>query len=302
MNLVYYSLSRSGNGKYDRQWIESVQSLRRHNRELPVCLLVYDEISDDIVQEAVRSDVMVAFLGDYRDCLCRTSIHGSALSLYPTLHKFISLRELDTSDCSQILYVDCDTFFFDDPGILFALYNECDWYAREAPTSRRCPHGYDPRNIDEAVLDSIVWHEGLLPISPFNAGVCLLNHGVWRRFDEVTARYLDNVWRLLVGRHQCSPDGSDGHIRSAVLAFATDFDRRRALPYPSGNFWIADEIALWLTLGGMDDISQGFLSWDYVVQGEEFDDASPAGSRRVLAHYFSAFQDRFFSYLSNGGR
>jgi len=295
MNLVYYSLSSSANRSYDRQWIESIRSLRRFNLELPVCLLVYDGVSEEVLREAACHDVMVAHLGSYRDRLCRTSKHGAVLSLYPTLHKFLSLSELDTLQCSQILYVDCDTFFFADPAHLFSTYREHHWYAREAPTSRRCPHGYNPVNIDEGVLEQIATQEGLRPILPFNSGVCLLNHGVWRDFGDLGARFLDNMWRLLVGRHQRASDGSDQAIRRAVLASATDSDRVRALPYPSRNFWIAEEIALWLTLAGIPGLSQGFLSSEHILQGEEFEHAQLGAGRPVLAHYFSSLQDRFFS-------
>jgi hypothetical protein len=298
VNLVYYSLSRSEDGRYDRQWVQSIRSLRRYNQELPVCLLVYNSVSDEILREADRSNVIVYLLGDYRDCLCRTFVHGSVLSLYPTLHKFLSLCELDTSDVSQILYLDCDTFFFDDPGILFDTYTDCDWYAREAPSSRRCPHGYDPSNIDEAALESIVWREGLASIQPFNAGVCLLNHGIWRSFGRLRVAFLDNVWRLLVGRHQRSADGSDDAIRHAVLTTASYFDHSRALPYPSNNFWIVEEIALWLALGRLRGLSQGFLGSDHVMQGWEFAPAIEANQQWVLTHYFSSMQESFFSCVA----
>jgi hypothetical protein len=298
VNLVYYSLSRSENGNYDRLWIQSIRSLRRYNQELPVCLLVYNESSEAILQEADRNNVVVYELGDYRDYLRRTFVHGSVLSMYPTLHKFLSLCELDTSDFSQVLYLDCDTFFFDDPAILFDTYTECDWYAREAPTSRRCPHGYDPSNIDETALESIVGQEGLTPILPFNAGVCLLNHGIWESFGRLRVTFLENVWRLLVGRHQRGADGSDDDIRNAVLRTATYFDHSRALFYPSNNFWIAEEIALWLTLGRVHGISQGFLSSDHVLQNREFASAIEAGRHWVLTHYFSSNEANFFSQVA----
>jgi len=297
VKMVYYSLSGADNHSHDWQWIQSIRSLRRYNRDLPVCLLAYDEVPDAILEEADRNEAIVHFLGDYRERLSRTFVHGSILAMYPTLHKFISLQELDTSSVSQILYLDCDTFCFDDPDILLSTYTDCDWYAREAPTSRRCPHGYEPSNIDETKLDAIVSQEELTPILPFNAGVCILNNGIWKRFDRLHVRFLDNVWRLLVGRHQRGADGSDEEIRKAVLASATYFDHARALPYPSNNFWIVEEIALWLTLGRLNGISQGFLSWDHVVQGDEFAGAIEAGRPLVLSHYFSSMEAKFFSYV-----
>jgi hypothetical protein len=302
VRLIYYSLVRCENQKYDRQWVESIRSLRRYNRELPVCLMVYNSLSEEILEEASRNDVMVVYLGDYAETLSRTYPRGSILSLYPTLHKFISLRELDTSGCSQILYVDCDTFFFDDPAVLFSTYNQLHWYAREAPASRRCPHGYNPENIDEHALESIFRRESLSPVHPFNAGVCLLNYDIWKTFEKLQEKFLDNLWRILVGRHLDAPDGSDDHIRNAVLAHTTEVDRARALPYPSHNFWIAEEIALWITLGSISGLSQGFISWDHVAQGDEFRNQRVPSRHRVLAHYFSSMQQQFFNSLEQLNR
>jgi hypothetical protein len=295
VKLVYYSLLRPNHGSYDSQWLQSIRSLRLYNRELPVCLLAYNGLSNRVLREADRSDVMVYFLGHYRDCLERIYPRGPVLTLYPTLHKFISLSELDTSGISQVLYLDCDTFFFDDPAILFDNYNSCDWYAREAPTSRRCPHGYDPSNIDEEALESIAEKEKITFVHPFNAGVCLMNNGVWRTLERLYRTLLDNVWRLLVGRHQRKPDGSDNDIRRAVLTATTKQDRVRALPYPSNNFWLADEIGLWLTLGRIPGFSQGFFQNKHVVQGFECTDTIERGDHWVAGHYFSSAQSDFFA-------
>jgi hypothetical protein len=237
---------------------------------------------------------MVYFLGNYRDCLEKIYPRGPILALYPTLHKFISLSELDTSGISQVLYLDCDTFFFDDPGVLFDNYASCDWYARESPASRRCPYGYCPSNINEDTLQSIAGRERIAFVHPFNAGVCLLNNGVWRKLEQLYRTFLDNVWRLLVGRHQRKGDGSDNEIRRAVLTATTKQDRVRALPYPSNNFWIAEEIGLWLTLGRIPGFSQGYFRNQHVVQGFECTDAIDRGRHCVTGHYFSYAQAEFF--------
>jgi hypothetical protein len=295
MQLIYYSLARTGNPTYDGQWVQSIRSLRKYNEHTPVCLLAYNDVSDQILRAADCNNVTVYVLGDYREALREIFVHGAVLSFYPTLHKFISLSALDTTEISQILYVDCDTFFFADPCILFEENGEHDWYAREAPTSRRCRHGYNPLNIDEEALDAIVSREGLRAISPFNSGVCLMNHGIWHHLAALRVTFLDNVWRLLVGRHSRPADGSDDHVRAAVLKAATRFDYARAIPYPSQNFWILEEIALWLTLGRVEGMSQGFLNWDQVSQNGEFE--SPPNDDRwwILSHYFSSMEERFFS-------
>ena len=57
---------------------------------------------------------------------------------------------------------------------------ESDWYAREEPGSLRSQFGSNPKHVDEMLLQSIARSENLRSIPPFNSGVCLMNHGIWR--------------------------------------------------------------------------------------------------------------------------
>jgi len=278
--------------------MESVRSLRAHNPRIPVTLFVFNGVSDEIRRAADHCRVMVLPLGSYRDWLQQYHPHGHALSLYPTLHKFLVLSEADTSGLSQALYVDCDTFFFHDPEVLFES-GDFHWSAREAPTSRLCPHQYDPANINEEMIERIVAAEGLRWVHPFNAGVCLLNNGIWETFRQLRETFFDTVWRLLVGRHCWTlAEQQDYQIRNAVLGLASRRDIQRALPYPSQNFWILEEIALWLTLGHVQNLAQGFLDRRKVAQGYECVNAVRTGLVPVLAHYFTSFQRDFFRSLS----
>lgn len=304
MRLIYYSLARLGPGQtsdreYDHQWIQSIRSLRLHNRQIPVCLFVFNGVSPAIVREAERQRVQVLQLGSYRAWLDRQHPHGSVLAHYPTLHKFLAPGEADTTGLSQALYLDCDTFFFEDPEVLFESTAPIHWWAREAPTSRLSPHGYNPRNIDEDVIGRIAAFEGLRWVSPFNSGVCLLNNGIWKTFEQLKATFLDFAWRLMVGRHCFGKENSDDpDIRKAVRARVTELDRSRALPYPSENFWILEEFAIWLTLGRISNFSQGLLTRDFVVQGDEFVEAIEGRRQPVAAHYFSSYRKEFFSHVS----
>jgi hypothetical protein len=195
--------------------------------------------------------------------------------------------------------VDCDTFFFDDPEILFEAPVTAHWRAREAPTSRLCPGGYDPSNINEELIKKIAALEGLQWVFPFNTGVCLLNNRIWETLKQLRPTFFDIEWRLLVGRHGSGPEAAeDRHIRRAVMRTATKYDLKRALPYPSNNDWIRDEIALWLTLGHIRNFSQEILTPNHVVQGEEFESAIQARRRPVVAHYFSYLQEQFFRHVS----
>jgi hypothetical protein len=298
MRLIYYSLARSENGDYDSQWIQSIRSLRNYNQSVPVCIFVFNGATDFILNEAERQRVRVIQLGSYSNWLQKLHVHGKVLSLYPTLHKFFALSEVDTTGVDRALYLDCDTFFFDDPEILFDKCSAAHWFAREAPASRLCPHGYDPANVNEELLDLIAHNERLRRISPFNSGVCLLSYNIWETFHQIRETYLDLAWRLMVGRHCFGRKRSDdSHIQRAVIRAATESDLSRALPYPSDNFWILEEVAYWLALGTIDGLHFGSLNNGHVLQGYEFEEEDIEAKRPVLAHYFSCFQSDFFSKI-----
>lgn len=299
MRLIYYSLARPANCEYDVQWVQSIRSLRLYNRRIPVCLFLFNGASRAIQREAERQRVLLLPLGGYRNWLNRCHPHGPVLAMYPTLHKFLVLSEVDTTGLSQALYLDCDTFFFDDPEILFDSSSPFHWRAREAPTSRLCPDGYDASNINEQLIERIVAHEGLRWVFPFNSGVCVLNNGIWKTFKQLKSTFFDVAWRLLVGRH-CSTGGAaeDQDIRRSVVRAAKEHDLKRALPYPSSNHWILEEIALWLTLGHIRNFAQEVLTPNHAVQGEEFAEAIRTGRPPVVAHYFSSLQEEFFRKVS----
>jgi hypothetical protein len=298
VRLIYYSLARNRSGEYEHQWMQSIRSLRSYNRVIPVCLFAFNGVSEAIRREAERQRVMLLPLGGYGDWSQVYHPYGRILAMYPGLAKFLALSEADTTGLSQALYLDCDTFFFDDPEKLFELTAPCHWCAREAPTSRLSPHGYDPSNIDEGLMERIVSTEGLRWVAPFNTGVCLLNHGIWETIRQLRDTFFDTMWRLLVGRHCWGGEAPvDSEIRSAVRMEAKAHDVARALPYPSGNFWILDEFALWLTLGHIGNLAQRIWTRDSVVQGDEFVEALECGRRPVVAHYFSSLQREFFRYV-----
>src|ERR1700733_377668 len=114
MNLIYYSLVMASGAVQEDQWLQSVRSLRRYNGEVPVHLVIYDVLPPRIRSEAIRSAVTIHQMCDYTEYLRALSEHGALLTKYPTFHKFLSLHQLPTHGVSQILFLDCDTFFFDD--------------------------------------------------------------------------------------------------------------------------------------------------------------------------------------------
>lgn len=299
VRLIYYSFAQpedpSAATRYEFQWIQSIRSLRLHNAAIPVTLFVFNSISEAIRQEADAERVMVISLGEYREWLGRYHPHGAALALYPTLHKFLALTEADTAGLTQALYVDCDTFFYSDPELLFESSGDVHWCAREELRSRLCPMGYDPSNVNEDLIEEILAAEDLRWVAPFNSGVCLLNNGIWHTFRKLQSTFLDVVWRLLVGRHCWGSGGSsDQRIRDAVLAQVTAGDIARAIPYPSHNGWILEEIAVWLTLAYVPNLEQGIFADCDVLQGYECIEAQRSGRRPIVAHYFTSLQEEFF--------
>jgi hypothetical protein len=109
--LVYNSLAISPFGSREAQWIQSIRSLRRYNRDIPVQLFLFNGAPAAIVREAHRQRVEVFELGDYAQYLDGLFVHGSLLALYPTFHKFLVLRHSPARAANHILYLDCDTFF-----------------------------------------------------------------------------------------------------------------------------------------------------------------------------------------------
>ena len=302
MRRILYSIVSDKDFICQKQWIRSIQSLRRYNRNIAVHLFHYDTPTADILREADRQHVWVHALGDYGTLLATLSNHASILKMYPCLNKIISLSKATAYATSQLLYLDCDTFFFDDVDILFNRYTDSHLYAREEPNSRRSKFATNDLYVDERALKALFHSEGLYEIWPFNSGVVLLNHGIWHAFDQLNSVYLETAWRLLVGRQLAIYDPKDlsameMQVRERVLATITDLDRSLSIPYPSNNHWNLDQIALWLTLGRLP-ITQGMLERQFVVQGGNLTDILALNASSVVAHYFTRNEERFRKLLA----
>lgn len=80
-------------------------------------------------------DVQIRQQGSYEARLARFCPSGwPALRQYPLLHKFLNFAELAALRPRQVLFLDCDTLFFDDVDQLFERYADAQVYAREEPT------------------------------------------------------------------------------------------------------------------------------------------------------------------------
>lgn len=294
MRLVTYSLAVRPGSSCQWQLLQSVRSLRHYNSTVPVQLVLYGEAEETTLDEADRLNVRVLPAGPFGACFAALPPGPAAvLARIPTLHKLPSLRHCPAEGIDQVLCLDCDTFFFGDVDRLLARHRACHWYAREEPMSARSAEGAHPEYLDEALLRDMALSERLVPVPPYNTGMILLNGGVWRQIGELCDAYLATAWRLAVGLRFRSPLGNDADhaLLEAVGRCATARDRAECLPYPCRNSWVLDEVAAWLTLGRIPGLTHDVLSRSDAAQNGE---CLAGGANRVAAHYFGAFESRFF--------
>jgi hypothetical protein len=80
-------------------------------------------------------------------------------------------------------------------------------------------------------------------------------------------------------------------------ANASQIDVERALPYPSSNHWILDEVALWLTLGHVPGLRTADFSMADVAENGEFANAAPGDGGWVMCHYYTQNTARITEWL-----
>jgi hypothetical protein len=272
--LVHYSLALPPEEpRPDLIWQlgASLRTLRAHNAEIPVALFVHGGVTPELAALSHEHRVLVHDQGAYADRLAALCPAGwQRLAGYPLLHKFLNFRELARTGARQILFCDCDTVFFTDVAALFDRYGDADVVAREEVHSSRSIHGADRTFIDEPLLARIAAADGAVTVPPFNLGVVLFNHDVWRALAPLDELIVDYAWRFNTG----------------------------ALPFPSTNWWILDEVAMWLALGHVPGVrTADFLPGD-VAQNGEFADAEPHAAGWILCHYYSQNMGRIDAWLA----
>jgi hypothetical protein len=294
MNIAYYSLVLTEKQEvYQRQWLRSIQSLRLHNRNIPVYLFLLGPVPESLRRAADKHEVVLRPLGEYRELLIGIAgKRGEALSCIPTLHKFLTLEHIP-GNASQVLYLDCDTFFFGDVSALFSGYHVRQWYAREEPgASDSVLFPYNPRHIDEEALRRIAARAGCRPVPPYNSGVVMMNHGVWKQLSALRRDFLSWAWMLTIGASLIP----EINLPPSIKHFLPDpgsGDPEQYLEYPSRNYWILEQIALWLTLGMIPGLSHAKFPPSAVLQNGEFTLYKSFRSACTLVHYFS-WNEPFF--------
>lgn len=287
MTAVYYSLvlTEGQATGYQNQWIRSIGSLRRYNQTVPVHLFLFNEPTQEILRKADEYHVIVHQLGQYRNCLRDLAgEEGAALSCIPTLHKLLPLGHFGAS-VSQVLFLDCDTFLFGNVDRLFEKYRQCRWYAREEAHSRGSVFlEYRPSHIDEDALSRIAIEAGSSPFPPYNSGVVMLNHGLAAELFGLRKEFLRYAWRLTLGAGSTAGLGIPQELGEIARAATLGQDGR--IEFPSKNFWILEQIALWLTLGRIPGLSHGRFLMEDVLQNGEFMIYRSYRRKCTVVHYF----------------
>lgn len=307
--LVHYSLSLPHDDPRPDligQFEASVRTLREHNRDIPVALFVHGGMPPELAAACGEHDVMVHDQGPYANRLAALCPAGwPALARYPLLHKFLNLREVAAVGASQVLCCDCDTVFFADVAALFDRCAGPDVVAREEVHSSRSAYGVDSEFIDEPLLARLAASEGASAIPPFNLGVVLLNNGVSGRLAALDGLLVDYAWRFVCWMAQHPVEGTAaaafgefGGVAEA-RAVARRADHARALPYPSVNRWILDEVALWLALGHVPGLVTADFDPGDVAQNGEFARSDSRSAGWILCHYYSQNTERIAAWMQH---
>jgi hypothetical protein len=302
--LVYYSLSTGGprSAAATRRLLRSIASLRAHNRAVPVRLFLCGALDAAARDELEASHVTVEELGAYEAhlaSLCPARM-SEVLARYPTLHKLTCLTRIAATGATRVLALDSDTVFFRDVDVLFDGHAEFDLYAREEPFSRASALGYRPELVDEDALASLASREGAAAVAPFNIGVVLYNHGSFRRLAGRIDEVLRHVFRFsvwLADRADVTGCPDLVHLREYRGRLVEAGDEAEALPYPSRNAWIRDQVAVWLSCGKLPGLRVGTFAARDVLQGGEFMHAEPG--RHVMVHHFAIYDETFAAWLAD---
>jgi hypothetical protein len=295
--LVCYSVTNCGEGPHLDQLLRSTASLRQYNTNIPVWVFVYGDMPPAAAALLEANHICVKPVGTYVASLRKLSPHAEVLSSYGVLCKYLSLAELADVDVAQLLLVDCDTFFFGDVTKLFERHAECECYGREEPFSPYSAHS-DAAYLDPAALAALLKSEALHEVPTLNAGALLLNRGLHRKVAPMLGFMLDYASRLMMWLRL--------HHDGELPYMTPEFDPKSGpggdpvgsakpshspLPYPSSNAWIVDEVAFWMMLGRLPEVSCGIFAWHDFLQGQEFRSTSREQTSALGCHYFSVNED-----------
>jgi hypothetical protein len=298
--MVCYSLTLPPADRRDDlvwQLDASLESLRAVAPSLPIRVFFHGQPPRDVVRIATQAQAELVIGPTYRERLAALlPAAAPVLDAYPLLHKFLNFGALADRTPTQVLLADCDTIFFHDPARLFEGYTHADCVAREEPTTARSAVGHDPTYVDEPALAALAAVLGAAPTPAFNIGVLLLNNARWRDLAALERQFLIYAFRFLTWMALHPADGAAAQygesaaairLREQYRALLTPRICAAALPYPSANRWILDQVALWCTLGHIPGLRYADFARSDVCQNGELFQHDAAHPPWVVAHYFS---------------
>jgi hypothetical protein len=286
-----------------QQLATSLHTLRARNDGIAVVLFLYGARTRELDALCDAYGVHVQEQGRYEQRLAALSPTGSAaLAQYPLLCKYLNFRELEALSATQVLLCDCDTVFFADVARIFERYAGADLAAREEVHSSRSPYGADRSFIDEPLLERLAAADGASVVPPFNTGVVLVSRALVQWLAYLEALVVDYAWRFLLWMALHPAAGEEtayGELDAAEAArsLAGKADVSRALPFPSANRWILDEVALWLALGHVPGLRTADFDRADVVQNGEYAGTSATRAAWTVCHYYSQNQGRIETWL-----
>lgn len=236
--------------------IASIGSLRRYNSALPVRIFGFGIASDSLPPEL--------------SALAAQGVTFEACEASPPIPvRWLSMQRLTPDSADQILFADCDTFFFRDVAELFDRHRDLDLYGRERPSLTRGTAAYDPNLLDERALNALRSLSSARSVPPLDTGLLLLSRGVWTQL----AGQLDTLRDLLTSE--------------ALTA---------AVPDPRRAAGLKEDVAAWLMLGRAG-VRCGLLSRYDALTGLEFSAVKSEPWGCVVAH-FAGHRERFLRWLS----
>jgi hypothetical protein len=285
------------------QLTTSLHTLRSHNAAVPVVLFLYGGRTRELDAIAGAYGVAVHEQGSYAARLAALCPAGwQALARYPLLCKYLNFGELATRGASPAFLCDCDTVFFGDVARIFERYGAADLAAREEVHSGRSHYGADRGFIDEPLLERLAAADGAAAVPPFNTGVVLVSGELLRWLAALEPVFVDYAWRFAcwLAAHPATGEAAAyGELEAAEHArsLLEHADLFRALPFPSANRWILDEVALWLTLGHVPGLRTVDFDPADVAQNGEYASTDPERAPWTVCHYYSQNFARIAAWL-----